>query len=194
MISLRNLQEGALRGDQKALAKIEHLVSGYSLKVDWADRYILPLCTPKQVIRYVSSGWNGKLTLRNKNTGEKFTFRFKRAKKNKKKYSPKGRPAWVHHHHNGQWVFIGRIDLRSKRPRFVQKSPHLPPEVTEQVNYVLLTNRTETFAHSQIEFWHHGICGKCGKDLNLDSYRGKKFASLVLGLGPRCSISTAKQP
>jgi Family of unknown function (DUF6011) len=146
------------------------------------------LATAKEAVDFILAG-NATFTIRSKESGERFTFRVKKPKK--KVDSPYGagdQPSnptiyfielltgssnetdygYLGFIRNGQYIHGGikaRITVRAKS--------HLA--------FVWVWDRlANDRIPSNIEIWHEGRCGRCGRKLTVPS-------SIASGLGPECA-------
>lgn len=127
-----------------------------------------------EAIEFMLAG-NAHLTLRSGKTGTRYTYRVKRAK---------DKPLWFVSTLYGSdnvsdYRYLGVI--RDHEFMFTQKSKQLmssPQFIAFQWALRQLIERGEVPA--QLEVWHEGRCGRCGRLLTVPE-------SIASGIGPECA-------
>lgn len=129
---------------------------------------------PKQIRSFMLAG-KARFSLRSIKTGKHFTYRISKTKHENKWYVLVARG-----NVNKPNFFLGHIRLGSADglPYFYKNQNHLPVEVfTHLLPF-------EWFIHhlgdTQLEFYHEGKCGKCGRALTDPE-------SINRGIGPECA-------
>jgi hypothetical protein len=149
---------------------------------------------PTLLLMHVLAG-KSILTCRSRKTGERYTFRFSRpdAEPGKK------RPIWVSIYGGPQgsytatggerrnWSFLGTIwPGTNEDPTFrYRHSPKskLPSDDKAARGAVWVAQHLHLMADKlleQAEWWHEGVCGRCGRRLTVPE-------SIATGFGPECA-------
>lgn len=190
-IDIRRLQREAAQGDQRALALVQRYAERHQISLEWHDQKVFPLFDILQIRDYLTKGWNGRFTLLDLSTKTRASFRLKRAKR-KKKQPPsqqERRPSWITYWDGARWVWAGAIYPLPK-PRYdPMRSVGMPPETKDFLQALLFHVHELVPFRPSIEFWHHGICGRCGSNLIVEAYKKNKrtIAGVCMGLGPVCA-------
>jgi hypothetical protein len=147
-----------------------------------ADDGTLPLgrlTTCDAILEFVLAG-NAYLTLRSKKTGTRYTYRVS---------TPKGKdaPHFVSVLYGADnvedYVFIGTIfDKKEFRPGRRSAIQETDPRVRAW-RWMWSRVRVDALAFEDIEVWHEGRCGRCGRMLTVPE-------SIARGIGPECASKT----
>ena len=114
-------------------------------------------------LTYITAG-QGKFTIKNKSSGNKFTYRTKL-----------GRTSGVIFIFNGA-LYLGHVVRGEFRPGVTGRPDSTAFKVLASVMRLLGQGRLPT----SVEIWHEGTCGKCSRTLtNPDS--------IASGIGPICA-------
>ena len=135
---------------------------------------------------------NATFTIRSVKTGTRFTFKVTQGKKGK---NP---PHFVMFMDQGSFQYMGAIfhDVATNEPnlrsfRTTQRSRYDMGQPYTRAFRFLMEHLAEGKLHDQLELWHEGKCGRCGRQLTVPE-------SLLTGLGPECSanagVTRAKLP
>lgn len=139
------------------------------------------LLAPGSRASYVLAG-NATFTVRNPETGQRFTLRLVRPEETESQKEP----PWFAYYLNGpdnssSFAYLGMVPreaegkaLRLVRTKASKATPEAP--VWRALAW-LLAGRLED---SRVEVWHEGSCGRCGRKLTVPE-------SVATGLGPVCA-------
>ena len=128
---------------------------------------------PEDQLRYVLSG-QGKFTLVSKATGNRFTYKTKKIRKGAFIFVLTGPDNEADYDSYAGALFADSTTFRA--------APALDtPPSGRAIEWWADSLRTHNYeALSQVEFWHEGHCGRCGKLLTTPE-------SIARGLGPVCA-------
>jgi hypothetical protein len=128
-------------------------------------------------------GDNSLFTIKNIKTGNRLTYRVKRPKKiidqNKELYFVE-----VLNSENS-YEYIGCMQLNQTNNlyffKLTKKSPRpLDDAGVKPIQWLIKYLQTDgNELHPSLEIWHHGMCGKCGRELTVPE-------SIKVGFGPHC--------
>jgi hypothetical protein len=143
--------------------------------IEELERRILP---SKDILRYILAG-RATFTLRSVVSSTRYTYKVSKCK-NSKEFSPFYFVSLMTGPDNeGDFTYLGT--LSGSHFSLTHKS-RLPitatPVAAFKFFWLWLHNKPELTEN--IEFWHSGRCGRCGKKLTVPE-------SIALGLGPECA-------
>lgn len=128
--------------------------------------------------RFALAG-NATITIRSKESGNRFTYRIRAPRQSN------GAPIWFVGLLNGtdnenNYVYMGQIYanhhyVHGRKSRISSSAPG--SKAFQWFWYILQVNHTEKL--QQIEVWHEGRCGRCGRKLTVPE-------SIKDGFGPEC--------
>ncbi len=141
------------------------------------------LTTAAEVLRFVQAG-KAVVTLRSLKTGERFTYRIVRA--------DDGKALFVHlltgPDNEADFHYLGVVLIQPMVSTWRHgglKScvpVHAPANKAWAWTWKQVTE--DKALHPQLEVWHEGRCGRCGRRLTTPE-------SIALGLGPECAQRAA---
>ena len=136
-----------------------------------------------KVLAYIGGG-KGKMTLVSKTTGARFTYRFTTPK------YPSGKtPIFVRllvgqedKQDKRGYRYLGCLWRSGKRFRYVhgRNSPIDRSSASAKAFDWVSRKLEDGKFPDKVEFWHEGVCGKCGRSLTVPE-------SIANGLGPVCA-------
>lgn len=148
------------------------------------DAYVGPgrLATPELVKEYMKAG-NATITIRSKKTGNRFTFKIK-ASDPAERYPNK---VWFVSVLNGpdnwtNYMYMGKINSDFKMFEWTRAS-RVGTEALSWKAFDWLFKALDDapmFFNGQVEVWHEGKCGRCGRKLTVPE-------SIERGIGPDCA-------
>lgn len=132
------------------------------------------MTTASDVEKFVTAG-KAIFTLRSGKTGNRFTFRVRK--------SEDGNVRFVQFmngpDNHGSYAYLGVIG-RQGDFRMTEKSKATPEAlVAKAFTYFWKKVSSDHVLPSQLEVWHEGKCGRCGRRLTVPE-------SIESGLGPEC--------
>lgn len=129
----------------------------------------------KDAIEFMLAG-NAYMTLRSARTGTRYTFRISQKK---------GARVWFvstlyGSDNTGDYSYVGMIDDNrhfrvTRKSRFTDESPQV-----KAFEWALRHLVEKGEVPDQLEVWHEGRCGKCGRLLTVPE-------SIANGIGPECA-------
>lgn len=129
-------------------------------------------------LKFVFAG-NSTVTFFNSETQNRFTFKVKRCKDKDKLLffvSVLTGP--------GQYSYMGTF-AKGKYSHGKKSAMSASAQSAKVFPYVIAKLREGTLP-SQVEIWHEGACGKCGRQLTVPE-------SIETGIGPECAKSLSKE-
>jgi hypothetical protein len=149
---------------------------------------------PTLLLMHIMAG-RSILTVRSRKTGEHYTFRFSRPAVSKERDGQRARPVWVSLYGGPQggyldtdaerrnWTFIGTI-WPNHNPFSFSMSSKSKLAATDKAALTAAWMARRLPEHAdllmeQAEWWHEGICGRCGRRLTVPE-------SIESGFGPEC--------
>jgi len=135
------------------------------------------LQTPDDARNFILAG-NAYFTIRSKITGTRYTYRVSEKQMNDDKIlhfvSVLTGPENTSH-----YSFIGTIFDRKRYGHSIKS--HISPNAPSVCAFVWFWNKlSNNQLHQNLEVWHEGKCGKCGRKLTTPE-------SISTGLGPVCN-------
>ena len=144
------------------------------------------LTTSADIRRFVEAG-NATLTLVSKKTGTRFTFRF--ARPDPDDTAPgTPRPIWVNLLNGpdnvSDYTFMGSFWPQSPAGYEYRRSAKVrvaadAPSMKALIYFMRVIEVQARFDIANLEVWHEGRCGRCGRKLTVP-------ASIESGFGPEC--------
>lgn len=147
-------------------------------------------------LKFILAG-NAYLTLVSKATGTRYTYRVNTQKKNENQTTlwPEGKApqkTWFVSLLKGpdntaDYVYLGII--QDNNFRLTRKSRMTSVSKPVQAFAWSFASLTSGVIPANLEIWHHGRCGHCGRMLNVPEYKvnGVIVAGIALGIGPECA-------
>lgn len=142
------------------------------------------LRSPADVKRFMYAG-NAIFTIRSKKTGNRFTYKVRRSDFGEKIADPKA--VWFVSVLNGpdnwtNYAYMGIIKTDQKEFNWTKKA-RVGEDAASWIAFKWLfttINEAPIFLNSQVEIWHEGKCGRCGRKLTVPE-------SVERGIGPDCA-------
>lgn len=144
------------------------------------------LSTPDGVREYMLAG-RAKITIRSKVTGVRFTY-----KVTKKKDGDAKEPIWFVNLLRGadnenDFTYMGIIKKEDQKPHYftLTKASKVTAAATSVKAFQYLVNNifeigvAALLMPKDLEVWHEGTCGRCGRSLTVPE-------SVERGIGPEC--------
>lgn len=127
---------------------------------------------PAKAKQFILAG-NATLTIVSLKTGARFTFRIRKGKKRETD------PHFVSVLDGGEYNYLGCI-FQDGKFKVTKKSRYNSGQPCARAFIFLMEALAKGEFHPQLEVWHEGKCGKCGRQLTVPE-------SIATGLGPECS-------
>jgi hypothetical protein len=127
---------------------------------------------PAKAKQFILAG-NATLTIVSLKTGTRFTFRVRKGKKRETD------PHFVSVLDGGEYNYLGCI-FPDGTFKVTRKSIYNSGQPCARAFIFLMEALAKGEFHPQLEVWHEGKCGKCGRQLTVPE-------SIATGLGPECS-------
>jgi len=145
---------------------------------------------------------NAVLTLKNTKTGLRETYKVQKPKPKKGEAPREGVyfvRAFTGSDNTKDYTYLGRILTQGRdgnpiAPLFVNdRAVQFPLDgpVSKGITYVTQHVAASKELHADLEVWHEGACGKCGRRLIVEGYSDKDgtiVAGIKKGIGPECAI------
>lgn len=139
------------------------------------------LQTVEAVKKFIEAG-KATLTIQSKKTGTRFTYRFSRSAEE----PGKNRPVWISvmngADNESSYAYIGtlwiELGVYSFRRTAKSKVTAYAPSMIA-ITWLLDSLNRKANVLEQLEVWHEGTCGRCGRKLTVPS-------SIASGFGPEC--------
>jgi hypothetical protein len=134
--------------------------------------------SPESVTKFIFAG-KAQFTLRSKKSGTRYTYRVTRSAKSKKE----GQIPFYFvslltgADNDNDYQYIGVIDANGFR--WTRKARHKNDSPSVVAFSWFLKYLLKGTVHEQLEFWHAGHCGRCGRTLTVPE-------SIDSGFGPEC--------
>lgn len=142
-----------------------------------------------QARQFILAG-NAYFTLRSKKTGVRYTYRVNRAEEDQQQTMFQGRargPRWFCALLSGpdntaDYTYLGMIEGNLEHPTFrlTKKSKMTSESAPVRAISYAIANLAKNAIPDQLEIWHEGRCGRCGRTLTVPE-------SIAAGLGPECA-------
>lgn len=129
---------------------------------------------PAKAKQFILAG-NATLTIVSLKSGARFTFRVRKGKKRETD------PHFVSVLDGGEYNYLGCI-FPSGDFKVTKKSRYNSGQPCARAFIFLMEALAKGEFHPQLEVWHEGKCGKCGRQLTVPE-------SIATGLGPECSAA-----
>lgn len=137
--------------------------------------------TEANAVRTFATAGNARFTLVSKKTGTRFTYKVKAGTDDRFFVS-----VLTGSDNESDYVYIGTI-FADGAFRHGSKSTIGKDAKSVQAFAFVWARIIKGELHSEVECWHEGRCGKCGKTLTVPS-------SIESGLGPECAKKGAASP
>lgn len=146
------------------------------------------LTTAKRALQFITGG-NALFTLRSKKTGERYTYKVVRSKPDPKKPTVYFVKLLAGPDNTGDYVYIGMLTAAFRRNgpndgflHFVLTGKSKMKEDSKPVQAIQWTieKLARGVEFKNLEIWHAGRCGRCGRTLTVPS-------SIADGFGPECA-------
>lgn len=147
----------------------------------FAEEMAGELKTKDDIERFVFAG-KAIFTIRNMDTGNRFTFRMMKVKDADVYFISvlTGSDNYSSYSYFGTIFDKKRFVYNVKKSKLDKDNPkHVMAAKTFQWFFDTLISTTKEFP-KQVQIWHEGVCGKCGKKLTVPD-------SIIIGLGPVCA-------
>lgn len=162
----------------------------------------LAIADPKHALHFMLGG-NAYLTLRSKLTGVRYTYRVNLSKEDKaadqldlkfQKQKPQASKPKTYFvsllkgsDNQADYVYLGII--QDGNFRLTRKSKMTSQSIPVVAFAYAFSNLSKGRMPNQLEVWHHGRCGCCGRMLTVPEYKvnGVIVAGIAMGIGPECA-------
>lgn len=138
-------------------------------------------------LKYMLAG-NATFTLRSQVTGTRFTYRVRKPKPGGRFKNPQNRKVWfvqvlVGPDNNSSYRYLGMVEEHDGETgfKFTAGSGNMPSTPMGNA-FRWMYYQLSGLQHmpQQLEIWHSGRCGRCGKLLTVPD-------SIAAGIGPDCA-------
>lgn len=131
-------------------------------------------------IREFLTGGNAIMTLESKKTGNWFTYRIKRAKKDDEN-SPLFVSVLTGQNNESAYTYMGTIFTNHKFNFTLTKNSKITEDALSYKAFNIFFNLLmKDKVHGDMNIFHRGVCARCGRTLTTPE-------SLINGFGPECS-------
>lgn len=132
------------------------------------------ITAPDQALSFLLAG-KATVTLKSEKSGNHFTYQVKRPRKVK----PNGPTHFVHVRVGAELVYLGFIGSTGKFVHGLKSTVQHSQPQSRCFDWSLTKLRSHQLPE-QLQVWHEGTCGRCGRPLTHPE-------SIASGIGPECS-------
>lgn len=136
------------------------------------------LTDPKQIKEFILAG-DALFTVENRDTGNHYTYRVRASERTNFAYRFVSVLHGPENENAKDYSYIGMISPTGRLTR--TRAVHISPDAqsVKAFNWLWERIRAGKGLPEQVEFWHAGKCGRCGRVLTVPS-------SVESGIGPEC--------